>query len=143
VEQQTWIVVADGARARIFSHVNGRVPALAPALDHDLVATHMRNQDGEHSPHSPTPESDPHRHGQLELARVVAHELETARQHGLQRIVLVAPPRALGDLRKACTTGVHALVTDELGKDLTHMAVHELTEHLQEFLGPTPTPQAH
>src|SRR6185503_20212069 len=110
---ETWIVVADGARARIYSHVPGRAPALVPALDHDLVASRLRNQDVDSdrpgrttqraqrtdhaaSPHAVAPETDSHRYAQIEFSRVVAGELETARLGGLTRIVLVAPPRALG-----------------------------------------------
>jgi protein required for attachment to host cells len=158
MQNETWIVVADGARARIYSHVPGRAPALVPALDHDLVASRLRNQDVDSdrpgrttqraqrtdhaaSPHAVAPETDSHRHAQIEFSRVVAGELETARLGGLTRIVLVAPPRALGDLRKACTAGVHALITDEIGKDLTRMPVHELVAHLHDVLGETPSPR--
>ena len=158
MHNEIWIVVADAARARIYSHVHGREPALVPALDRDLIASRLRNQDVDTdrpgrttqraqrsghaaSPHAVASETDSHRLAQIEFSRVVAHELETARLRGLGRIVLVAPPRALGDLRKACTAGVRALVSDEIGKDLTRLPVHELVRHLRVVLGATPSPR--
>lgn len=154
----TWIVIADAARARIYSFSRDRVPALEPALDHDLVATRLRNQqldtdrpgrttqrsqrtDHAASPHAVAPETDSHRLAQIEFSRTVASELEAARRDGIRRIVLVAPPRALGDIRKACSEGVRSLITDELGKDLTRMPVHELTRHLAGIIGEMPSPR--
>jgi protein required for attachment to host cells len=155
---ETWIVIADASRARIYSFSPERVPALSSALDHDLVATRLRNQsldadrpgqttqraqrtDHAASPHGVAPETDSHRLAQIELSRAVAHELEAARLRGLGRIVLVAPPRALGDIRKACTPGVRALITDELGKDLTRMPVHDLSDHLAGVIGEVASPR--
>jgi protein required for attachment to host cells len=63
----------------------------------------------------------------------VAKELDNAR-NGLRRIVLVAPPRALGDLREACSAEVRALVTNEVAKDLTKLPVHDLVGRLDELL---------
>lgn len=154
----TWIVIADAARARIYSFSPKRVPALVSALDHDLVATRLRNQaldsdrpgqttqrakrtDHAASPHAVAPETDSHRLAQIEFSRSVAHELESARLDGLRRIVLVAPPRALGDIRKACSPGVRALITDELGKDLTRMPLHDLTDHLAGVIGEVASPR--
>ncbi len=77
---------------------------------------------------------DKHRHAQVELAEAVARELEAARCAGLKSVVLVAPPRALGDLRAACTDEVRALVTHELDKDLSRLPEHELVVRIDELL---------
>lgn len=160
VNADTWIVIADGARARIYSYARGRVPALQPALDHDLVGTRLRNQqldsdrpgqttqraqrsDHAASPHGVAPETDSHRLAQIELSRAIAEELAAARLEGVERIVLVAPPRALGDIRRACSPSVRSSITDELGKDLTRMPLHELTEHLTGILGEIASPRVH
>ena len=45
-------------------------------------------------------------------------------------LVLVAPPKALGELRAALDVRVQGHVTAELGKDLTHLTVHEMHDHL-------------
>jgi len=149
VAQETWIVIADGARARIFTHQDRtppQTPPLVPALDHDLVGTRLTDQNLESDRpgrttqrtqrmrHGVDGEMDKHRHAQIELARAVAKELETARIAGVRSFVLVAPPRALGDLREACNDEVRALVKNELAKDLTRFAVHELVARLDEIL---------
>jgi protein required for attachment to host cells len=144
VDKDTWIVVADGARARILLHRLGT--GLAPAIDRDLVATRLTNRDLESDRpgrstsrvnrmrHGMTPSVDSHRLAQIELARAIAAELEAARTQGLQRVVLVAPPRALGDLREACSDGVRGVVVNEVAKDLTHLAIHDLAKRLDELL---------
>jgi protein required for attachment to host cells len=49
-------------------------------------------------------------------------------------LVLIAPPQALGDLRKALAGGVRAKVAAELAKDLTNVPLHELPRHLAEVV---------
>ena len=146
MDQQTWIVVADGSRARIFSRTKPRQP-LVPALDHDLVATRLTDRDLESDRpgrtysstqrlrHGLGGEMDKHRHAQIELAHAVAKELEAARCAGLKSVVLVAPPRALGDLRAACNDHVRAIVTHELAKDLSELPEHELVARIDALLG--------
>lgn len=148
VEPNTWIVVADGARARIYSRRRPGDP-LVPALDRDLVGTRLTEKDLESDRpgrtnsrsgrvrHAVGGEMDKHRHAQVELARAVAKELEAARCAGLRALVLVAPPRALGDLREACNEHVRALITQEHPKDLSRLPEHELTARLEELLGPS------
>ena len=50
------------------------------------------------------------------------------------RLILVAPPQALGDLRAALPADVSDLVSGELHKDLTHATIHDITEHLGDVL---------
>jgi protein required for attachment to host cells len=145
VNKETWIVVADGARARFYA-LRDEKPWLVPALDHDLVATRLTDRDlesdrpgrttvrGTGMSHGMRQELDKHRLAQLELARGVAKALDTARNAGLARIVLVAPPRSLGDLREACSDEVRALVTNEVAKDFSKLSVHELSGRLDELL---------
>lgn len=150
VQDVTWIVVADGARARIFSRSSRhrRGEPLVPALDHDLVASRAldseldsdrpgrTNARTERMRHGLGHEDDSHRHAQQQLARDVARELEHARTQGLRAVILIAPPRALGDLREACNEHVRALVSHELAKDLSTLAVHELAPRIDALFVP-------
>ncbi len=150
VEDRTWIVVADGARARIFSRSSRhkRGEALVPALDHDFVATRAldseldsdrpgrTNARTERMRHSLGHEDDSHRHAQQELAREVARALDHARTQGLRAVILIAPPRALGDLREACNEHVRALVSHELAKDFSTLPVHELAPRVDALFVP-------
>ena len=55
-------------------------------------------------------------------------------EHAYDRLVLVAPPTALGDLREALSDPVRSLVRAELDKDLTKIPVAELPSHLGAVL---------
>ncbi len=50
------------------------------------------------------------------------------------RVILVAPPATLGDLREALSDHVRAAVYAELDKDLTKTPVAELPQHLGAVL---------
>jgi protein required for attachment to host cells len=67
------------------------------------------------------------------FARRITAELDEAlRQHGYDRLVVMAPPAFLGLLRQEMPAAVHAMVTAEIGKDL----VHEPPEMLGAYLPP-------
>ena len=50
------------------------------------------------------------------------------------RLVLVAPPQALGDLRSCLDDGVRTKISGELNKELTHLKDHELAEPIGKVL---------
>lgn len=112
----TWIVVADGVRARIFSRRRGRTPSLALLLEHAFPTDDA-------SLRSPS------------LSNDVCRELAHAHARGLARVVLVAPRLALADIRDACSADVRALVTDEVDENLTRMSSLEIAAYLQDVLG--------
>jgi protein required for attachment to host cells len=65
------------------------------------------------------------------LADVLAHGLE---RNAYDRLVIVAPPVTLGDLRTAISDQVRALVVGEIARDLTKIPNSEVAEHLEEVL---------
>ena len=65
------------------------------------------------------PRTDPARVEAEALARRLAERLDTARtRHGVERFVVVAPPRFLGMLRSALGDATRKQVVTEIGKDL-------------------------
>ena len=81
--------------------------------------------------HAIEPRVDPHR----ELKRTFAHELadmldQRLTEKAYDRLVIVAPPKALGDLRAALSEHVKPLVYAELNKDLVKTPTAELPNHL-------------
>jgi protein required for attachment to host cells len=69
------------------------------------------------------------------FAQEVAAVLENARQRNeFQHLVVVAPPKALGDLRAGFSDALHDRVTAELHKDLTKIPIHDLPSHLAGIL---------
>lgn len=61
----------------------------------------------------------------------VTEALETlARERHAPALVIVAPPRALADLREAMHADVKALVRLEINKDLTKQPIWEIEKHV-------------
>jgi protein required for attachment to host cells len=57
------------------------------------------------------------------------------------KLVLVAPPATLGDLREALAKGVRACVTAEIAQDLVKIPASQLQSHLVGVL-PLKAPRA-
>ncbi len=83
--------------------------------------------------HAMEPTSDAHAELKDQFARLIADRLA---EHGsdFDRLVLIAPPEALGRLRSALPPAVAGKVTRELGKDLTHLPNSELPDHLADIM---------
>jgi protein required for attachment to host cells len=142
----TWIVIADGARARVFAHA-GPGKGLQAVLDNESADARAHIGDivsdragrtfdsaGE-GRHGYEPPVDPKREAQLAFARSLARALEDGlNRHRFERLVIAAPPRALGDLRACLSKAVAAAVVHELPKDLTNLPDHALADHLGEVV---------
>src|SRR5512138_1613055 len=139
---RSWIVIADGAQARILeNHGPGKgLVALPSEAMHQTLRpsreinadrpgrTHDRMGPGRHAMEPP---SDPHREEKRRFADLLADHINAAAlKHSYDRLVLVAPPKTLGDLRKALSKEAAARLDGELPKDLTKIPDHELPEHL-------------
>ena len=151
--ERTWVVIADGAHAKVLQFTPEK-PRLEPVKDIaftiDLPATHdlVSDRPGRvfeshgYASHAKAPRSDPHR----ELKRSLAHKIADALQTSLadqryEKLVLVAPPVTLGDLREALAKGVRACVTAELAQDLVKIPASQLQDHLADVL-PLKAPRA-
>ncbi|NJO67722.1 MAG: host attachment protein [Rhodospirillales bacterium] len=79
--------------------------------------------------------TDPKRYEKRLFAHEMADRLEDARKKGaFDRLVVVAPPEALGDLRAEFGKSLASLVSAEMPKDLTKVPIHALPEFLGEVL---------
>jgi protein required for attachment to host cells len=138
----SWILIADGARARFLEN-HGPGTGLAPApvppqetrlhADREIYADRpgrvQESVGGAH--HAVSRRVDWHRFEKEQFAERLARLLdEAAGAKRFDRLVLVAPPRTLGDLRAALAPATRAKVDGELDKDLTPLADHELPAHL-------------
>jgi protein required for attachment to host cells len=133
-----WVVVADGARARIFE-AHRHAPGLRPVLSYDLTINRLRDgarwadragqrhQSGGYGSPSMAPPTEPAEHEHELLAREVAAVLAHGRnEHRVDAIVLVAAPAFLGLLRRALDPQTRALVVAEDHHDLSRLPEHEL-----------------
>jgi protein required for attachment to host cells len=65
------------------------------------------------------------------FAHDVAAMLEKlVRERKIEALVVIAPPRALADLRKAFHADVKKKIVAELDKDLTKLPLYEIEKHL-------------
>ena len=143
----TYILVADGARARLYSN-HGVGKGLQPVSG----ATHkadLHHHDRDILTDKPgrasssigngraalEPQTDWHRFEKHKFAREMAKVLDAAAANkAFDRLILIAPPATLGDLRTELGDQTRKLVSAELAKDLTRHAEQELPQHLGDVL---------
>jgi protein required for attachment to host cells len=76
-------------------------------------------------------QTDWHKLEEHRFAERVAAMLERiVRERGVEALVVVAPPRALADLRKAFHADVKKKIIAEIDKDLTKHPVDQIEKHL-------------
>ena len=81
------------------------------------------------------PPTDPQRYAKYAFARELAERLEEAAHgHRFDRLVLVAAPKTLGDLRELLPDPVKTKVVAEIDKDLTGVPLRDLPKHLEAVL---------
>ncbi len=142
----TWILVADGVRARVLAN-EGPGKGLTDAFARDFIGENAlmreavsdkpgRNQESATTDrHALEPRTNWHRFEKHQFARRMAELLETAaKQKAYDRLVLVAPPQALGDLRAELGRHAKDRITGELDKDLTHVSIPDLAAHLGDLV---------
>ncbi|MCW8836863.1 MAG: host attachment protein [Rhodospirillales bacterium] len=142
---KTWLLVTDGARARIFLN-EGRGKGLVRAFDNDFAASHAPSRDisadrpGRHAQpgggkHGVAPRADAHKLEKEKFLKDMAGVLDEGAGSGkFASVVLVAPPESLGILRRESSKRVTGAVTKEVNKDLTHLSDAELQAHLKDDL---------
>src|SRR5918999_909407 len=133
----TWIVGADASRAR-FLQVADR-ERLVEVEDFVNPEGRLHNREinsdakgrfrGPDRPgvHSSDDEERTVEHYSEVFAKRVADYLDKARnEHRYERLLLVAPPKLLGQIRKRLDKEVEKLVVDELDKDLSWFNAREI-----------------
>ena len=142
----TWILIANGARARLFSN-NGPGHGVKLVSDEELAGVNLPGREimsdrpgrtfdsvgaGRHA-------KEPRTDAREIEKRSFAHELAAMLDDGLkqgkfERLVLVAPPGELGLLRADLPPAVHKRVSAELNKDLTGVPPSEIPDHLGDVI---------
>lgn len=140
-----WVLVADGTRARILAS-EGRKSGLKPVpagefstpvppgreIASDRPGRSFESADG--SRHAMAPPTDWRQFEKEKFAREVADILNAAAaRQEYDRLILVAPAKTLGALRKALDKPAQARVVAEIDKDLTHESDTALAEHIERI----------
>lgn len=155
---RTWALIADGARARILENdgpIHGDTqhgtlghgqsqhdwtPVEGLVFHGDHSDTHDLVSDRQGRSFSPTgagrsaleSHTDPHRQQKTKFVGHLADVLEQQLQAGAyHRLIIAAPPAALGDLRSAISSKVRDTVMAEFAHALTKTPDHEIAGHLR------------
>lgn len=137
----TWIVVADGAHARIaaWSRAEER---LVTAKPYDFAAPHAPNckfvsdrpgafADRGPGAHAYTPKHERREYEKIAFTRDVAAVIDAAAEaEEFDRLVLVAPPPTLGRLRTMLHAKARRRVTKQVAKDLVRLSLPQLERQL-------------
>ncbi len=142
----TWILVADGATAKVFEHhgpgkglqaVDGLMFEQTPLKAGEIMADRPGRSfssvgSGRSAMERP---SDPVAVRERRFVENVAEELERKhQQHAFDRLIVAAAPTALGDLRPAFSKGLRDAIVAELPKDLTNLPTAQLSQHFDGLL---------
>ncbi|MBN8997215.1 MAG: host attachment protein [Rhizobiales bacterium] len=136
-----WVVVCDGAKALIFENAgDAEFPDLRmqhaeeqPDLPTRDIGTDApgRAANSVGSARSAMEQPDYHDQSETQFLADLAGRLDRAVQEGRAReLAIVAPPRALGKLRKALSPHVQKAVVAEVDKDLVGLPVKDIEKHL-------------
>jgi protein required for attachment to host cells len=136
-----WVVVCDGRKALILENIgDGLFPNLhtREVKEHPLPMTHDQGSDVPGrafapvgSARSAVEQTDWHLQSEQEFLRRLAGELDHAVTSGkTEHIILVAPPRALGMLRKSATDHLHGAIKAEVAHDYVKLPVGDIERRL-------------
>ena len=145
--RNTWFILADGAKARIlqrraseprsFAVVVTRSSAEALLLSHELATDRPGRayESATPSRHAVQWKTDPHEAAKIHFEQKIADLVNRAAEQGLfDALVLVAPPRVLGEVRKALSPQAKERLIIEEGKDLLGLPEHALVGRLTALL---------
>ena len=143
--KRTWILVTDGGKARILENLGvGKGVHQVAGLEETITLPPNRElQDDRpgrgHESASPMRHavevSDPHRVLKRTFASHLVDELSALHRKGaFDRLVLVAPPEMLGNLRAVIGDPLAKSVIGELARDLTHLPTTDIATHLEAII---------
>jgi protein required for attachment to host cells len=141
IAQGDWVVVCDGAKALVLENVGDAVfPNLKMRQVHEQMVpkTHEQGTDAPGraiqsvgSMRSAMEQTDWHEQSEQDFLQQLAARLDAAVTAGeTAAVIIAAPPRALGILRRAYSVRLRAALRAEIDKDLVKMPVHEIEKHL-------------
>ena len=140
-----WYVIADGGRARFVARDdNGAFRTVLSFVAADLHRPSRElgldrparvKESASPARHAVEPRRDLHAAAKEDFVKLVAEQIEAEHRDGqFDKLVLVAPPGVLTELKKALSKPIAKIVASDLQKDLTKIPDHDLTEHLAAAL---------
>jgi len=139
--KRTWVVVADGAVAQLYvsnDEATALVASELPGLEAEETHRHARDvtsdrpgrsfsSAGGGTRHAIEPQHDYHKMEKHKFTAAVAKALDSAcAAHAFDQLVLVAPPRTVGEMRTLLSKRVQARLGQVVAKDMTKASVADL-----------------
>jgi protein required for attachment to host cells len=146
-----WIIVADGEHVRFVQPDASNMLRTVSSLD--SASAHLRSRDiGSDRPgrsfessgsthHAVGQRHDLHTMEKEKFVRLVGEQINESSGRGeFDELLLVAPVRALTELRKVLDPATAAKLVGALEKDLVKTPDHELWPHVREWVSPACRP---
>lgn len=141
VPWKSWVVVCDGAKALIMQNAGDAELMNLKVLETLTQPSEPDREIGSDKPGrthaanglsgSAVEETNWQDQAETQFLKQVAEKLdELVQEKGARRIVLVAPPKALGALRPALGADTQTAISVEVAKDYTNMPIDEIERHL-------------
>jgi protein required for attachment to host cells len=146
IRSKDWILVCDGSKA-LYLRNEGDAQSInlveARTSVNETAATRLLGDDrpgrvyaSEGGARSAVESPDLHERDEHEFLAIEAAKLEEGIGNGsIPRLLLIAPPRALGFLRQRLGAAARSAVFAEIAKDFTKMPVSEIESRLQKENG--------
>ena len=140
------IVVADSTRSRIFTVDSTSSPLNEiETMAHPEGRVHEQNLvsdlpgkgsgKGGAGDHAYQEKIEPKREEMIEFAKRIADYLDKTRKaNKLNKLVIIAAPAFLGELRNHLSTETSKKIVFELDKNLAHHSEEDIRSHLSQFL---------
>ncbi len=136
-----WIIVSDGRKALLLENEGDEVfPNLKTreVREHEDAPNRDLNSDkpgrvrqSAASFHSSVEQTDRHQEEEEKFIVGLTTRLNELVSNGTTKhLIVVAPARVLGLIRKNCSAPVKSAIHAEFGHDLTHLPVYEIEQHL-------------
>jgi protein required for attachment to host cells len=141
IGQGAWVIVCDGAKALVLENTGDeKFPNLKTreVYEQDDPKTHEQGTDAPgrainsiDARRSAMEQTDWHAQAEKAFLEKLVGRLNAAVAAGeAKRLIVVAPPRALGVIRQAYSPMLRQAIQAEVDKDYVKMPVHEIERHL-------------
>jgi protein required for attachment to host cells len=138
---KVWYVIADGGKARFVERdkkgVFRTVASFVSTELHDRTSDLGRDrpprahESATATRHAIEPRRDLKEAAKADFVKLVAEQIDAEHGRGqFDKIMLVAPPGVLTELKENLSRPIAGIVVDDLQKDLTNIPDHQLADHL-------------
>ncbi|RCK42647.1 host attachment protein [Thalassospira xiamenensis] len=144
MHKNQWILVADGGKAHVIAvtrdaegrHLETVEEMRADNRSSQEIASDkpgrgFANPAGNQQRHAMPPASDPHEHAQKEFVDdVVRYLADECKQGRFDNLIVIAPPKVMGEVRTKMPKPLAEALDGEIVKDLTNVPLGDLPRHL-------------